>query len=143
MAKDIKMLKWDQSEKFVSINIVPDHFKDNALYELLESLMNHYEITQSTISLEITECMKIDNLPHLRACLDDFYKKGIDLKLDDAGTGYGGFSYIQELGISTYDLPLPSRTRSEHPSWLISPPTRTLKKPIEFEAGRSGVSSIE
>ena len=42
---------------------MPDHFKDNALYELLESLMNHYEITQSTISLEITERMKIDNLP--------------------------------------------------------------------------------
>lgn len=48
--------------------------------------------------------MKIDNLPHLRACLDDFYKKGIDLKLDDAGTGYGGFSYIQELGISTLKI---------------------------------------
>ncbi len=33
-----------------------------------------------------------------------FYKKGITLKLDDAGTGYGGFSYIQELGISTLKI---------------------------------------
>lgn len=104
MAKDIKTLKWDKSDQFVSINIVPDHFKDNALYELLESLMNQYEIAPSTISLEITERMKIDNLPQARACLDDFYKKGIDLKLDDAGTGYGGFSYIQELGISTLKI---------------------------------------
>ena len=104
MAKDIKTLNWEQSNKFVSINIVPDHFKDRNLYALLESLMDRYQIAPSTLSLEITERMKIDNLEQARACLDDFYKKGIELKLDDAGTGYGGFSYIQELGISTLKI---------------------------------------
>jgi len=104
MAKDIKVLGWNKSDKFVSINIVPDHFKDRDLYLLLDSLMTRYDISPSTISLEITERMKIDNLPQARGCLNEFYNKGIDLKLDDAGTGYGGFSYIQELGISTIKI---------------------------------------
>ena len=45
--------------------------------------------------------MKIDNLAKARNALQNFYDLGMELKLDDAGTGYGGFSYIQELSIST------------------------------------------
>ena len=36
--------------------------------------------------------------------MEDFYQLGMSLKLDDAGTGYGGFSYIQELGVSTLKI---------------------------------------
>ena len=44
------------------------------------------------------------NLKEARNNLEQFYQEGIELKLDDAGTGYGGFSYIQELGISTLKI---------------------------------------
>ena len=48
--------------------------------------------------------MKIDNLAKARNALQNFYDLGMELKLDDAGTGYGGFSYIQELSISTLKI---------------------------------------
>ena len=48
--------------------------------------------------------MKIDDLAQARRALQNFYDLGVELKLDDAGTGYGGFSYIQELNISTLKI---------------------------------------
>ena len=101
---EIKSLGWDKNNKFVSINIVPEHLKNDQLYHLIEKLTEEYELPATSLSLEITERMKIDNLEEARRRLEAFYKKGITLKLDDAGTGYGGFSYIQELGISTLKI---------------------------------------
>ena len=36
--------------------------------------------------------------------LEKFYQAGIKLRLDDAGTGYGIFSYVHELGASTLKI---------------------------------------
>lgn len=66
--------------------------------------MKENKLPASSISLEITERIKIENLSHASQSLEKFYHHGIELKLDDAGTGYGGFSYIQELGISTLKI---------------------------------------
>ena len=101
---DIKSLGWDNTDKFVSINIVPEHLKDDQLYQLIMQLTKEYQIPATSLSLEITERMKIDDLEEARNRLEAFYQQGITLKLDDAGTGYGGFSYIQELGISTLKI---------------------------------------
>jgi len=101
---DIKSLEWDNTDNFVSINIVPEHLKDDQLYQLIIQLTKEHKIPATSLSLEITERMKIDNLEGARNNLEAFYEKGITLKLDDAGTGYGGFSYIQELGISTLKI---------------------------------------
>lgn len=103
-ARDAKALGWDKEDKFVSINIVPEHLTNDRLYRLIEQVSTHYQLPPKVMSLEITERMKIENLKQARQHLEGFYQRGIGLKLDDAGTGYGGFSYIQELGISTLKI---------------------------------------
>jgi len=102
--KDAKALGWDKSGQFISINIVPEHLTSNRLLSLVEQLIAEFDIPPKVLSLEITERMKIENLEQARQHLEGFYRQGINLKLDDAGTGYGGFSYIQELGISTLKI---------------------------------------
>ncbi|WDE13457.1 EAL domain-containing protein [Thalassomonas haliotis] len=102
--KDAKTLGWDKSDKFISINIVPEHLTSKRLYHYLEGLCREFDLPPKVLSLEVTERMKIENLELARQHLEDFYRLGINLKLDDAGTGYGGFSYIQELGIDTLKI---------------------------------------
>jgi sensor c-di-GMP phosphodiesterase-like protein len=48
--------------------------------------------------------LQIADLKTARSQLDKFFNYGIYLKLDDAGTGYGGFSYVQELGVNTLKI---------------------------------------
>ncbi|MFA0213313.1 EAL domain-containing protein, partial [Vibrio artabrorum] len=102
--RDLINIGWKDGNKFISINIVPEHLTNDHLCQRIVSLCELYKIPTSTISLEITERLKIPNLEQAKATLANFHKYGIHLKLDDAGTGYGGFSYVQELGINTIKI---------------------------------------
>jgi sensor c-di-GMP phosphodiesterase-like protein len=104
VVKDIVSMNWHSSERFISINIVPQHIENDTFYQFLTTAMIEHKIPARNISLEITERLQIDDLKTARAQLDKYFAFGIDLKLDDAGTGYGGFSYVQELGINTLKI---------------------------------------
>ncbi len=104
VVKDLKLFGWDKTRQFASVNLVPEHLKSSRLYDYLTSCCEQSALPPENISLEITERLQIDDLRAARETLEKFYQLGISLKLDDAGTGYGGFSYIQELGISTLKI---------------------------------------
>lgn len=101
---DLKRFGWNKTGQFASVNIVPEHLDSDVFYKLLTQGMERHGLIPKNISLEITERRQIANLAQARKALDAFFEYGIDLKLDDAGTGYGGFSYVQELGISTLKI---------------------------------------
>lgn len=104
VVRDIKALNWAGTDKFMSVNIVPEHLYNDDLYNCIVGLKTDDKWDFQNLSLEITERRKIDDLQKAKVTLSKFYELGIDLKLDDAGTGYGGFSYVQELGISTIKI---------------------------------------
>ena len=104
VVKDIVSMNWHNTDRFISINIVPKHIENDVFYHFLTTAMTEHQIPAKNISLEITERLQIDDLKTARSQLDKFFNYGIDVKLDDAGTGYGGFSYVQELGINTLKI---------------------------------------
>jgi sensor c-di-GMP phosphodiesterase-like protein len=104
VVRDIVSMNWHNTDRFISINIVPKHIENDVFYDFLTTAMTVHQIPAKNISLEITERLQIDDLKTARFQLDKFFNYGIDLKLDDAGTGYGGFSYVQELGINTLKI---------------------------------------
>lgn len=104
VVRDIKLLNWGGTDKFMSVNIVPEHLYSDDLYNTITALKTDDSWDFNNLSLEITERQKIEDMQKAKVTLAKFYQLGIDLKLDDAGTGYGGFSYVQELGISTIKI---------------------------------------
>ncbi|MEZ8890197.1 EAL domain-containing protein [Vibrio sp. 10N.247.311.14] len=102
--QDIITLDWRSGEQFMSINIVPEHLENEQFYHKVISLCESFRINAKSVSLEITERLEISDLERAKSTLKHFYQYGINLKLDDAGTGYGGFSYVQELGIDTLKI---------------------------------------
>jgi len=104
VGKDLVKFGWVGTDKFASINIVPKHLDNDKFFEKLISVLVKNQLSSCNFSLEITERKKIKSLAQAREVLNRFYKAGFDLKLDDAGTGYGGFSYVQELGITSLKI---------------------------------------
>jgi len=104
VVKDLIKFGWNKTNQFASVNIVPEHLESNRFYNYLSKCCELYGLPPKHISLEITERLQIDDLAAARKTLEAFYDLGMSLKLDDAGTGYGGFSYIQELGVSTLKI---------------------------------------
>lgn len=104
VAQDLVTLNWRDGSQFASVNIVPEHLNNEDLYQQLHHLCQLYQLSPNCFSLEITERKQIKDLESAKSSLKPFFTLGMSLKLDDAGTGYGGFSYIQELGISTLKI---------------------------------------
>ena len=80
----------------ISVNIVPEHLEHPHLLDALESMAAQGEQVQS-LSLEITERQPIYDIASAKIQIARIKALGLTLKLDDAGTGYGGISYLQEF----------------------------------------------
>jgi len=104
VAKDLKKFCWQDNELFISINLVPEHIYDEQFCDWLIKLIRTHDLKGKNLSVEITERRKLDDLEKGRKNLTLLVNAGINIKLDDAGTGYGGFSYVQELPIHTLKI---------------------------------------
>jgi sensor c-di-GMP phosphodiesterase-like protein len=101
---DIKRFGWQDSNRFVSINAVAEQITDSPFCEKLLRRLAEKNIPPKNISVEITERHQFSDLDRGRAALQRLVDAGVEIKLDDAGTGFGGFSYVQELPITTLKI---------------------------------------
>lgn len=101
---DIVRFGWQNTDRFVSINAVAEQITDSRFCARLIGRLAERKIPSKTISVEITERHQFPDLARGRAALQCLTNAGIEIKLDDAGTGFGGFAYIQELPITTMKI---------------------------------------
>lgn len=96
--------KWQHEFGFngiMSVNISPSQLSEPDFYEELEDMCRQYGINNSSLELEITEGILIENTEKILPLLDKIRALGIQLSLDDFGTGYASFRYLQQLPINT------------------------------------------
>ncbi|MBT1444136.1 EAL domain-containing protein [Shewanella sp. JM162201] len=101
---DIAALGSGKPPLFFSVNIVPAHLYDDSLLADLEAIIASGKLGAHRLSLEITERLPLTDIDTAQSVLERIYGLGVDLKLDDAGTGYGCFTYVQNLGVSTLKI---------------------------------------
>ena len=102
--KDLKDLGWLGTNRYISINAEPDQIVKTDFCESLVKQLIDSGIPGRNIAVEITERRQLTNLTEARSRLLCLADAGIDIKIDDAGTGFGGFSYVQELPVSTLKI---------------------------------------
>ena len=102
--KDLKHLGWLGTNRYISINAEPDQIVKTDFCESLVKQLIDSGIPGRNIAVEITERRQLANLAEARSRLLCLANAGIDIKIDDAGTGFGGFSYVQELPVSTLKI---------------------------------------
>lgn len=104
VVSDVSRLKWAGSDRFISINLVPEQLETADYLRHLQALTDQHGVSPSQVSVEITERRQFEDMAAGRRVLEDMVQAGFEVKLDDAGTGFGGFSYVQELPIGTLKI---------------------------------------
>ncbi|MEZ8140464.1 MULTISPECIES: EAL domain-containing protein [Enterovibrio] len=89
---------------FVSVNVSPSYLEKNDTATKLLDKMEEHGLDPHLLSLEITERTKFGDLNKAAICIETLTEKGISIKLDDCGTGYGAFSYLHILNIDTIKI---------------------------------------
>ena len=99
--RDIKSIKLLLGVSFnLSINIsVVQLIESNFLENFLEIVENE-KFDKSSLTLEITESLSIEDLGEVLPLLHAIRKEGIKLSLDDFGTGYSSLSILRDLPIN-------------------------------------------
>ena len=81
----------------VSVNLSPLQFQQPDLVEQITHVINESGIAPSTLQLEITESVLMDDRLGAIDMLTRLKEAGIGLKIDDFGTGYSSLSRLTNL----------------------------------------------
>ena len=97
----------------VSVNFSPGQMRDREFVPWLKNLLEQYDVDPSLITIEITESMFMTSTGTSLKLFEELRKIGVELDLDDFGSGYANFSWLGFLPASTIKL-----DKSIVDSWL-------------------------
>ena len=82
---------------YVAVNLSPVQVRDRKFVDLVSSVLVESRIAPSRVVLEITESVLIDDPDTAKSRLEDLRRLGVQLALDDFGSGYSSLTYLQRL----------------------------------------------
>ncbi|MDN3556125.1 putative bifunctional diguanylate cyclase/phosphodiesterase [Halomonas maura] len=90
----------DGSEGAIGINISVHNLHDEDLHDLLLKLVEDTGVRPEHLEVEITESALIGDLDAARRDIQRIRDIGIGVSIDDFGTGFASFEYLQHLPIT-------------------------------------------
>ena len=88
----------------VSVNLSLKQLKQPNFTNRISSILRSYEVSPTSLELEITETTLMENPERTIKLLDQLYALGLHLAIDDFGTGYSSLSALQQFPISTLKI---------------------------------------
>jgi diguanylate cyclase (GGDEF)-like protein len=121
--------KWRDSRAasprlFMSVNLSARQFGQPDLVEQVDAILSETGLDPSTLELEITESVVMDQSEAGIRTLSRLREMGVRLVLDDFGTGYSSLAYLKHLPLDTIKI------------------DRTFVAGLEGEADRSIVDAV-
>ena len=88
----------------VSVNLSLKQLRQRNFIARIRSILRGYEVSPTSLELEITETTLMENPERTIKLLDELYGLGLHLAIDDFGTGYSSLSALQQFPISTLKI---------------------------------------
>ncbi len=88
----------------LSVNVSTRQLQNNDLYKVIQNSLANYDINPRQLSLEITESVMIENSDKMVSLLEKISSLGVNICLDDFGTGFSSLSYLHKLPISSLKI---------------------------------------
>jgi diguanylate cyclase (GGDEF)-like protein len=112
-----------QGEDFyISVNLSAAVLRTPGLHEYVARVLDDTKVAPGHLKFELSEGGLISNASTARNVLEAFHAMGIELMLDDFGSGYSSLSYLQLFPFDyvKIDRPFVSRTGSERANTAIT-----------------------
>lgn len=104
-----RLARWQQinpnyRDMIVSVNISGKHFMHGDLIADVEHALEMSKLSPSSLKLEITESVAMENADQTINILNRLKLLGVQLSLDDFGTGYSSLSILHRLPFDTIKI---------------------------------------
>jgi diguanylate cyclase (GGDEF)-like protein len=84
----------------VAVNVSAAHLGETGLVEMVDELLRARSVPPSRLKLEITETAVMSNADAAQTTLELLRRKGIQVVLDDFGSGHSSLAYLHRLPIA-------------------------------------------
>lgn len=81
----------------VAVNLSPVQLHHEGFFKSVLQQLDRMGLAASSLCLEITESVLVDNLSQVSTILSRFRNMGVKIALDDFGTGYSSLNYLKNL----------------------------------------------
>ncbi len=88
----------------ISMNISRLHITDDSLIEYIRMLLEEYKIPTEYLEFELTESIYIENMEKVLQLINDLSALGIQVSMDDFGSGYSSLNVLNSIPIDTLKL---------------------------------------
>ncbi len=128
---------------FISINLSGKQFDQADLVAQMGQILRETGLEPSSVKLEITETVLMDNAEIIASLLNQLRTLGCQLSLDDFGTGYSSLSYLHQFPIDTLkiDRSFVSRIGSDNEGSEIVRTILTLAHNFNMDVVAEGVET--
>ncbi|HYO63538.1 MAG TPA: EAL domain-containing protein, partial [Pyrinomonadaceae bacterium] len=94
----------EQPALSVSVNLSSKQFTQPDLIAQIQQALHETGLSPSSLKLEITESVVMENIETAAAMLRELRALGVQLSIDDFGTGYSSLSYLHRFPIDTLKI---------------------------------------
>ena len=84
----------------ISVNLSVQDLANNKLSEQINELLKKHQFPHNSLTLEITESGMMENLSRSIEILSLLNQMGINLSIDDFGTGFSSLAYLKQLPVN-------------------------------------------
>ena len=99
--RDIVALNRSRGTQYsVAVNISPLQFHVSGFFDRLRTTLAETEMPARWLAIELTESVLVENVEMAIATLHELRRAGVDVSIDDFGTGFSSLSYLKRLPIS-------------------------------------------
>jgi len=88
----------------VSVNISPRQFLNLDFVDIVEDLLNRYQLEPHFLEFEITETTAMKDVEHTLNIMHRLRELGILFSIDDFGTGYSSLGSLSKMPVSTLKI---------------------------------------
>jgi sensor c-di-GMP phosphodiesterase-like protein len=129
----------------IGFNLAARHLVDEAIVADVRNIFEHSPIRIGQVVLEITERQPLENLTDTRRVIAALQGIGVQIAIDDVGTGHSGLSYILKLGadIIKIDKLFIDGVGSDRNSITIIETLVELARNLHMDVVAEGVESFE
>jgi len=102
--QDCAQWQHDNANLGISINLSAWDLQDPKLPNLINNVLDKNKLSADSLSLEITESAVMQDPARARDVLEQLDEMGINLEIDDYGTGFSSLAYLKLLPVNTLKI---------------------------------------
>lgn len=129
----------------ISVNLSIKQFAQVNLVEQISQILQETNLAPSSLKLEITESLLMENQESVTALMQQLKALGVSLSLDDFGTGYSSLNYLHRFPIDTLKIDRSFINRMEfgNESWEIIRAIAMLTNALNIDVIAEGIETKE